>query len=417
LFETKEYRINPSFRRSRKAQDSAAALAYFLRKFASRSSKKQKGGREISSRRPDLRQKCVVKMQYSKSMDAHRYQFEEYLIREGAGVDGGRAELYGTDTDEYKADMADKNFRIFLSPKTNNYDLKNLAKEFIKKLEQQTGYSFYWQAANHYNTAHHHAHLLINGKDKSGREIDIPRDVVKTFMREYARDICTMQAGYRTKQDLALEKEQELEAPRFTKLDEHINELCGSALSVNTKHIYTDKDRVLTRLECLRKMGMCNYAESSYKFIPEWEGNLRANGRYNTFLKARQELKYTDQAKLKVYTGETGAVTGRVAKVFKTEEDASDSHAVILETYDGRAFFIPLFKEPVIYDVKGKAKLKENDVVSIETYSSQKGRLTPLIFNSAVSNEYRERIKGFYSGRITVEELRSKPAFNYGRQS
>jgi hypothetical protein len=68
LFETKEYRINPSFRRSRKVQDSAAALAYFLKKLKYRSSKKPKGGKTISSRRSDFRQKCVVKMQYSKSL-------------------------------------------------------------------------------------------------------------------------------------------------------------------------------------------------------------------------------------------------------------------------------------------------------------------------------------------------------------
>jgi uncharacterized radical SAM superfamily Fe-S cluster-containing enzyme len=70
-----------------------------------------------------------------------------------------------------------------------------------------------------------------------------------------------------------------------------------------------------------------------------------------------------------------------------------------------------------MYDVKGKAKLKENDVVSIETYASQKGRLTPLIFNNAVLNEYRERIKDFYSGKITVEELRAKSAVKHGKQA
>jgi type IV secretory pathway VirD2 relaxase len=218
LFEDKEYKIKPSFQRGKPEGDSAKELAKLLR-----NNKPSGGGRSGGGqRKTDERQNCVVKVQYSKSLDAHKVQLEKYLTREGTERDGSRAKLYGSDTDEYKENMVNKNFRIFLSPQSDKVDLKVLSETFVKRLEVATGYRLYWQAANHYNTAHPHTHLLINGRDKMGRDVNIPRDIVKTFMREYARDICTSQIGSRTHEDIKIEKEKQLQANRHTKLDEKI---------------------------------------------------------------------------------------------------------------------------------------------------------------------------------------------------
>ncbi|MDR2941747.1 MAG: DUF3363 domain-containing protein [Treponema sp.] len=413
LFEDKEYRINPYFKRRKKEQDSAVALSRLLRRLGPRSRRGSGGNKTAGGgglgRSVDARQKCVVKMNYSDSIEAHRVQLEQYLVREGKGLDGGKPELYGTDIDEYRDNMVGKNFRIFLSPQSDRIDLANLAERFIKKLEQQTGYTLYWQAANHYNTAHPHAHLLINGKDKDGKEVDIPRDVVKTFMREYARDICTAQIGYRTPAEIEIDKEKQLEAPRFTHLDKTINELCGNGNRVNLKGIIGDRERVriLTRLENLRKIGLCTYEDGSYQLSHSWEEDLRANGRYNTFLKARSQLQYADPSKLKVYTGEHGTISGKVTKIYRTDDDTSDNHAVVIESLDGKtAYFVPLFKTPEMFTGKSKTrlengkpvlkdgkpvierektKLREGETVSIKTYESQRGRLTPVIFKQTES--------------------------------
>jgi len=387
LFEKKEYRIKPYFKRRKKEQDSAVALAKLIKRLTPRSINKSGGNSGGFIRRGvDTRQKCVVKMQYSKSIKAHYKQLNEYLVREGTDIDGGRAKLYDNDTDinEYKSNMVEKNFRIFLSPQSDKINLKEMTEQFIKKLEQQTGYTFYWQAANHYNTAHPHAHLLINGRDKNGKEIEIPRDVVKTFMREYARNICTAQIGHKTASEIAIEKENELEAQRFTKLDQKIKELGGDSGKIYSNQIYSDRQRVVTRLENLRKLGMCTYENGAYNLSPQWEDNLRANARYNTFLKARSELKQTEPSKLKVYTGEHGTITGKVTKIYSPEDDFSNNHAFIVECPDGKAFFVPMFKKPEVNAIHNNTKLKmglmEGDFVSIKTYESQKGRLTPVIF-------------------------------------
>lgn len=396
LFEDKPYRISPYFKRRKQEQDSAVALAKLIKRLTPRSSHGGSGGHKSSGfsgggftkRSVDTRQKCVVKMQYSNSIEAHKKQIEEYLVREGTDIDGDRAKLYGSEIEEYRQNMVERNYRIFLSPQSDKIDLKDMTEAFVKRLELQTGYSFYWQAANHYNTAHPHAHLLINGKDKNGKEIEIPRDVVKTFMREYARNICTAQIGHRTASEIAIEKEKELEASRFTRLDEKLKEMSGETFKIIPNYIYSDRQRVLTRLENLRKLGMCTYENGAYNFSPQWEDNLRANARYNTFLKARAELKQTDPSKLKVYTGEHGTITGKVTKIFSPEDDFSNNHAVIVECPDGKAYFVPLFKKPEFNGSKvangDKSKIMmgimEGDSVSIKTYESQKGRLTPVIF-------------------------------------
>ena len=395
LFEDKDYRYRANFKRyNRQARDPVVELARLFRR---------KGGTSKPKARPrDLRQKCTVKMQYSNSLEAHHFQIKNYLIREGAGVDGSIPELFGSNIDEYKSNMVPKNFRIFLCPKTNDYDLQDLGEQFIKKLEKQTGYQLYWQGACHYNTAHHHTHILINGVDKQGKEIHFPRDVIKTFMRETARDLCTARIGNRTWKDLEREKEEELAVSRYTKLDDKIHNLSIDSRVAVGKHTF-DRERILARLETLRKLKLCNYENNGYVLKEGWQEDLRANGRYNAFLKAREELKYTDPSLLKVYSGEQGLITGRVTKIYRTDDDASDNHAVILEGIDGRAHFIPLLKKPEIHDGKDKLLLKEGELVTIKAYQSQKGRLTPVFFKMDVRSVQKEIRKDNHSGALADE--------------
>lgn len=391
LFEDKEYKIDPKFRRNRYIPDSAAALVRLIKTF--KKGRANSGSRGSSSRRVDTRQKCVAKMQYSYSRDAHNVQLKKYLTREGTDRDGSNAKLYGTDIDEYLENMADKNYRIFLSPQSHKIDLKDLTEKFVETLEKQTGYSFYWQGANHYNTAHPHSHILINGVDKNGKEVEIPRDIVKTFMRDYARDICTAQIGHRTKAEIALERSKEPEALRYTRLDETIKSLGVTPNTIQVNKIIFDKERILARLENLRKIGLATFKNGAYKLDLKWEECLKANARYNTFLKARCGLEFTSQNSLKVYSGETGDISGKVTKIFRPDDDFSNNHAIIVESKDGNAYFIPLMKSPVMHSYKTKSRmgLMEGDIVSVKTFEGQTGRLTPVFFkNNAEARHYNQ---------------------------
>jgi hypothetical protein len=137
-------------------------------------------------------------------------------------------------------------------------------------------------------------------------------------------------------------------------------------------------------------MGMCTYEKGAYHLSAQWEENLRANARYNTFLEARSKLKYSDPSSLKVYTGEHGTISGKVTKIFRPEDDFSNNHAVIIECPDGKSFFVPLLKKPELHNNKIKMGLMEGDSVSIKTYENQKGRLTPIFIKQEESKVRRE---------------------------
>jgi hypothetical protein len=394
LFERLEYRINPQFKNPRKRSVSMGlhTLSHLRRgRGGGASSRRGSGGGGYA---PDARQKCVVKTHYSKSMEAHLEQINKYLVREGTGKDGKGAELYGTPENEYRAHMVNKNFRIFLSPASNNIPLETLANTFIKKLELQTGYKLYWVASDHYNTAHHHTHLLINGVDKNGRDVFFPRDMVKTLMRESARDICTSLAGPRTRAEMEVEKKAVLTANRYTYIDENLKSFMVEN-RIDCAKIKKDRERYAERLDHLRKLGLCGWKGGEYVLSGKWEETLKTAGRYNTFLDARKAVRYTPEAKVELYESEKGIKQGIVTKIYKTDE-VSDNHAVLLESIDGKAYFIPLYRKP---------EVRAGETVTVIPKKNERGRLTAIltpVHEAALLRTVKEKgYKEGYAGQVS----------------
>jgi hypothetical protein len=254
-----------------------------------------------------------------------------------------------------------------------------LAKTFIKKIELQTGYRLYWLAAEHYNTAHPHVHLLINGRDQNGKDVFFPRDVVKTFMRESARDVCTSLIGNRTTADMKREAQAAITANRFTPLDERMKEYVSEG-RVYPEKARKDRERYIRRLDHLRNLGVCAWNGSAYVLQPDWEDTLKTIGKYNAFMHAKTQLAYTSEHNLTVYTSAMGTKTGRVTKIYQTDE-VSDNHAVVVESIDGNAYFIPLFARPAV---------REGDTIRVIPEKNQRGRLRPSFKQADITAAYRE---------------------------
>lgn len=360
------YKISPEWAAPRKKKTLLLGLAalYVVRKY--QKTKKSSGGSGKIYASKDTRQRCTVKMHYSKSIEAHKEQINSYLVKEGKGREGKVPPLYGTDVKEYKKHMVDKNFRIFLSPSSNTIPLSILAKKFVDALQSQTGYKISWIAAEHYDTAHPHVHILINGKDQKGKDIFFPRDLVKTFMRENAKNLCTSLIGSRTKDDIKCEINGSLSSSRFTNIDKDIADRIR-----NNSFFLTgfEKRQIIQRLEYLKTLNLCVYNNNTYTFIEGWEENLKINGRFNAFLQSKKELHFTNPLNHSLYQGEPVMVTGIISKIYKTDE-VSDNHAILLETEQGKSYFIPLFQKP---------QVRQGDTVIIKGEKNQKGRLMPQI--------------------------------------
>jgi hypothetical protein len=233
-------------------------------------------------------------------------------------------------------------------------------------------------------------------------------------MRETARDLCTGMIGQRTREEIALDRDKELSAPRYTRLDETITGLCGGTFRLDPGRLATGKERILARLETLRKMKLCVYQDGEYRLSAKWREDLRANGRYNTYLESRRLLRYASPSELRVYSGETGTVSGKVTKIFRLDGDASDHHAVLLEGLDGKAYFAPLLKKPEVYRGKEKAALAEGDLITMSVRENQRGRLTPVLFTLEAKAARREIVKNRYEGKLAKAVL-DRTAFAHRR--
>lgn len=291
-----------------------------------------------------LSQNCSIIAKYRNDLDGH-FRNLEYIQKEGKAIDGTKPELYGSEKDEedYKNLATQKNWRIILSPQQNNIDLTALTKTFIEKLEFETGYKFTWIAANHYDTDNFHTHLLINGKDKNGRDVlFLPREKVSQLFRMYARDICTKMVGYRTESDIEKDYEKMERKNYFTKLDKSLEPLINNGIL--SRSYLTSKRQVnfANRLKYLEEIGLAEYQKNigTYKIKDNWKNELMLLGKYNTYYDGYKYAECTPE-KYSLHKMEDGNVSGEIKKIYTMQKD-SNNFAVVLKTDDGQGLYVPL---------------------------------------------------------------------------
>ncbi len=319
------------------------------------------------TRKADNRQLCSVMTSFRKTKAIHIKNLD-YIQKEGKAENGEKLELYGSDTEEfYKKNMDDMSWRIILSPESNKVDLNTFTKEFVKRLENLTGFKFTWIAANHYDTDNHHTHLLINGKDKNGKTVKfLPPDIVKKCMRDYARDICTNLIGEQTQEQKINRISNQIHKSYFTSIDRTIenymnnNEMKDDSFSSNKNAIFIQR-----RLQFLIDLELIEYdkKKKKYLFKEDWKKQLQRLGKYNTY---QDGLKYA-QCQPEDYTlhdvSKDGPIQGTVLHKYILQKD-SNVFAVIIKKEDGKSCYVPLPFYP--------KDCKVNDFVKIEMKDNKK---------------------------------------------
>ena len=291
----------------------------------------------------DRRQACTTKVSYRTSKDLHIKNLE-YIQKEGKDRDGGQPELYGSLTkEEYEKQMTDINWRIILSPETDEIDLTTMTKAFIEKLEEHTGYKFKWVAANHFDTAKHHSHILIDGKDKNGRDVKfLPQNLIKNVMREYARDICTTLSGEVTDEQIRQKTENSVSKNYYTSLDKTIQKYCINR-HVNDYSANKNSREITRRLDYLVSLELAEYSKEKMCYIMKegWNEKLKQLGKYNTFLDG---WNWANCPKEDYYLHEiqkNGDIEGKVIRRYTMQKD-SNNFAIIIQKKDGKVAYVPL---------------------------------------------------------------------------
>jgi len=213
-------------------------------KFSTRKPKEEKlnikppGRQRIYQAPPDhpTYQRAVVKVHHSAPANLARHN--QYITREGVGVDGQKPELFTDDKRRIVDGRVPKEGHyttITLSPeKGHELELQQYTKDFMRQMENDTAQKLHWYAAVHTNTDHPHVHIVVRGRNAAqyknrsgqgirydcyGKQTYFQHEYVKHGMRRVAQKVATKHLGYRTDREIRRQERQELTVDRLTALD------------------------------------------------------------------------------------------------------------------------------------------------------------------------------------------------------
>ena len=325
----------------------------------------------------DRRQLCIVKVRYGRGAASLRAHLS-YIRRKGAGKDGERPQLFGG-SDKSEITTAEpgrlRHYRIVVSPEApENFPLSVLAQNLVQRIERDTRYSLSWIATIHENTEHDHIHLVISGQDKNGLEVAFSRKYISSQMREHTRDILTEALGDRRPLPEAARLKKEIQANRFTSLDEIIRGASGtmgvaSAKSIRASTTPEKAEAAIARLKFLVNVGLATREGTGYRISPRWEESLAVSRRFSSYIVAARQLKFTPQSLLQLYSPDRdGRIVGRLSAVGLIDELSTNNY-LLIETIDGRAFYVPLYRKP--------HRIKVGDSIALMKVAHQDSQAIP----------------------------------------
>jgi hypothetical protein len=246
----------------------------------------------------------VVKARIGRAAEGHRKFLTQYLPQENKARVLEKPGIFGAADQpdpaaDYQARMDDKHFKFIISPDNQRVDAEALVRTLVKRMEAAAGYKFYWAAAVHTDTAHKHARILINGRDRDGKDIYFDPAFIKGTVREMTREIRAALAGTRSPEEIRQSRERTYTALRYTAVDDDLKNFERAYEGEDPRcesRIDAQEDVHYKRLAFPASLGLAEQdGGDRRRFYLEkgWRNKLKARGRYNSFLTARRELMYT----------------------------------------------------------------------------------------------------------------------------
>jgi type IV secretory pathway VirD2 relaxase len=340
-----------------------------------------------------------------------------YIQRDGVEKDGSKGVLYNADGpapagafEEPRIDEKHQ-FRLIVSPEdADELDLTDYVRRLMTRAERDLGRKLEWAAVNHHNTDHPHAHIVIRGVDREGREVRLDRGYISNGLRWRAQEIATEELGPRRELDVRRARAKEIAQERFTSLDREIERRAkDSSVEVRSpsRASRINESTVVARLEHLESMRLAErQSPTSWRLAEGWQAHLREVGSRGDILKQIHAAISGDPARYRIVrVGQAietegthpGVVTGRVASKGLSDELKGVFYAVI-ETPTGSAYHVPI-------DSRSADALRPGDVVSLTTKPEP-----PL---RPVDREIAAAAKG---GVYAIERLEPTAAQAHGRR-
>ncbi|GAO23977.1 TPA: DUF3363 domain-containing protein [Burkholderia contaminans] len=334
-----------------------------------------------SSRRATVKVRLVYLQQASgRSTVGHL----RYIEREGVGRDGEPGHAYGAATDE--ADTAafeergrgDRHqFRFIVSPEDAEQleDLRTYTRHLMPRMEADLGTRLDWVAVDHWNTDNPHTHVVLRGKDDTGKDLIISQEYITRGMRERAAGLATEWLGPRTELEIQRTLAREVEQERWTSLDRTLQREAVDGLvkieRFDASKLQRQRLLLVGRLQRLQRMGLATETQpGTWAVHADAEKTLRALGERGDIIRTMQRAMGGRQRELAVFQpgDDSRAIIGRVAGKGLADE-LYDRGYLVVDGADGKAHYVALppktelaqYPVGAVVEVKGSTDLRKAD--------------------------------------------------------
>lgn len=335
-----------------------------------------------SSRRATVKVRLVyLKQAGARSTVTHL----RYIEREGVGLEQDSGKAYGPMTDDAdtgafgKRGREDRHqFRLIVSPEGAEQldDLRTYTRHLMGRMEADLGTRLDWVAVNHWNTDNPHTHIVLRGKDDTGKDLIISQAYITRGMRERASELATEWLGPRTELEIQRTLVREVDQERWTSLDRTLQREARDGMN-HVDQPASDpllrQQRVLLagRLQRLERMGLATeQLPGVWAVHAEAESTLRAMGERGDIIRTMQRAMSGRQRELTVFEpgndGRTlvGCVVGK-----GLADELYDKGYLIVDGTDGKAHYVALpprselerYPTGAVVEVKGAADVRATD--------------------------------------------------------
>jgi len=311
-----------------------------------------------------------------------------YIEREGVDRQGGPGHAYGPTTDaadtaafEERGREDRHQFRFIVSAEDVEQldDLRTYTRHLMARMEADLGTRLEWVAVDHWNTDNPHTHVVLRGKDDTGKDLIISRDYIAEGMRHRASELATEWLGPRTELEIQRAMHREIDQERWTGLDrtlQRVQREAGDDGLVRTERfaeplLQRQRQVLIGRLQHLQRMGLATEQQPGMWAIhAEAEPTLRAMGERGDIIRTMQRAMSGKQRELAVFQPgkDDRAVVGRVVGKGLADE-LYDKGYLIVDGTDGKAHYVTLpsrseleqYPTGAVVEVKGAVDVRAAD--------------------------------------------------------
>jgi len=281
-----------------------------------------------------------------------------YIEREGVGREQDTGKAYGPMTDEADLPAFEERgrddrhqFRLIVSPEEAEQldDLRTYTRHLMGRMEADLGSRLDWVAVNHWNTDNPHTHIVLRGKDDTGKDLIISQAYITRGMRERAAELSTEWLGPRTELEIQRTLMREVDQERWTSLDRALQREARDRLNhvdqpAGDPKLRQQRVLLVGRLQRLQRMGLASeQLPGVWAVHADAEPVLRAMGERGDIIRTMQRAMGGAQRDLAVFQPgeESRSVIGRVAGKGLADE-LYDKGYLVVDGIDGKAHYVTL---------------------------------------------------------------------------